>query len=211
MNNAAQIFNKHAHWYQEQFMDVGLYRPSLDAFCAAIPKEHAEVLELACGPGNLTRYVLEKRPDLRILATDLAPNMLDLARENNPAAAFQVLDCREIKSLGRRFDALLCGFALPYLSKAEVLQLVADAAVVLNPGGVFYLSAIEGDYEQSGSTTNSVGDTLDVYFYDYAFLEQTLLDAGFDVVYAERKEYTDGKGVLVADWMVVGRKLMAHG
>ncbi|MDX2135718.1 MAG: class I SAM-dependent methyltransferase [Saprospiraceae bacterium] len=210
MNNAAQIFNKHARWYQEQFMDVGLYHPSLDAFCAAIPKANAEVLELACGPGNLTRYVLEKRPDLRMLATDLAPNMLDLARENNPGAAFLLLDCRAIRSLGRRFDALLCGFALPYLSKAEVLQLVADAAAVLNPGGVFYLSAIEGDYEQSGSTTNSVGDTLDVYFYDYAFLEQSLLDAGFDVVYAERKEYTDGKGVLVADWMVVGRKLMAH-
>ncbi len=78
-----------------------------------------------------------------------------------------------------------------------IAGLLADA--------VLYLSAIEGDDSRSGPVTNSAGDTLNMYFYDYAFLEQALRDAGFDVEYAERKEYTDGKGVLVADWMVVGR------
>jgi len=43
--------------------------------------EQAKVLELACGPGNITKCLLSKRPDLEILATDIAPNILELAKK----------------------------------------------------------------------------------------------------------------------------------
>jgi ubiquinone/menaquinone biosynthesis C-methylase UbiE len=64
---AVKIFDSSAHVYQDKFMNVDLYRESLDLFCDTIVKENASVLELACGPGNVTKHLLQKRPDFKIL------------------------------------------------------------------------------------------------------------------------------------------------
>ena len=87
---AVNAFDKNAETYQEKFMNLDLYHASFDLFCSKIPNENAKILEIACGPGNITQYLLEKRPDFKILGIDLAPRMLDLARINNPSAVFNL-------------------------------------------------------------------------------------------------------------------------
>ena len=42
-----------------------------------------QVLEIACGPGNITKYISRLRPDFQITAIDLSPNMIELAKANN--------------------------------------------------------------------------------------------------------------------------------
>jgi trans-aconitate methyltransferase len=64
-----------------------------------ITKQDADILELACGPGNITQYIISKRSDFKILGTDLAPNMIELAKINNPSAQFQLLDSRDIRTI----------------------------------------------------------------------------------------------------------------
>src|SRR4051812_15408408 len=100
---AVAVFDKSAKKYQDKFMDVSLYHDTFDAFCDLVTKKGAMVLEIACGPGNITKYLLEKRPDLKILGTDLSPNMLELARANNPLAEFVLMDCRNIGSLNQKY------------------------------------------------------------------------------------------------------------
>lgn len=51
-------------------MDVTLYQDTLVVFAATVANERAEILELACGPGNVTRYLLDKCPGWKILGTD---------------------------------------------------------------------------------------------------------------------------------------------
>ena len=99
---AVAVFDKLANLYQEKYMDVSAYHKSFDFFCDAVQKENPEILELACGPGNITKYILQKRPDFNVLGTDLAPNMLALAKKNNPSVNFQILDSRNIKQLCHR-------------------------------------------------------------------------------------------------------------
>src|SRR6476660_8726042 len=53
---AVSLFNKLAKQYQDKYMDVSLYHHSFDIFCRHISKPNAEILELACGPGNITKY-----------------------------------------------------------------------------------------------------------------------------------------------------------
>ena len=134
---AINVFNKRAVQYQDKFMDVALYHDSFDLFCNSIPKQTAAVLEIACGPGNITRYLLEKRPDFQLLGIDLAPNMLELARSNNPQAEFMLMDGRDILRLNKLFDGIMCGFCLPYLSREEAVKMIGDAARLLLPGGIF--------------------------------------------------------------------------
>ena len=69
---AVAVFDKHAHYYQERFMDTSFYWDTFDVFCENIIPAAAEILEVACGPGNITKYILDKHPDYKITATDLA-------------------------------------------------------------------------------------------------------------------------------------------
>lgn len=165
MQTAKDIFNTYALEYQDKYMDVGLYGDSFDYFCDQL-KIGADILDVACGPGNISRYLLNRRPDFRLLGIDLAPKMIELAQNNNPEAVFKVMDGRNIGQLEQKFDAILCGFCLPYLSGAESLKLIQDASNLLNEGGVFYISTMEGDYSTSGLQKNSKGDMLYQYFYE---------------------------------------------
>src|SRR5688572_20967975 len=132
-----QTWNKIAGIYQDKFMDLDLYNDTYDAFCNLIGKPNAAIFEIGCGPGNITKYLLTKRPDFKIEAIDVAPNMIELAKENNPTADFNVMDCREIDTLTKTYDGIICGFCLPYLSKDDVAKLIQDSANLLSGGGIF--------------------------------------------------------------------------
>ena len=142
-------------------MHLDLYNDTFDLFCNNIAQENAEILDVACGPGNITQYLLKKRPDFKILGIDLSTNMINLARLNNSTAEFLLMDCRKIGLLDKKFDGIMCGFCLPYLSKTAAVKLINDAAQLLNPNGVFYLSTMEeNEDKKSGLKTSSTGDQL---------------------------------------------------
>lgn len=181
-------FNRRALLYQQKYMDVSLYSQSLDLFCSLIKTENASVLELACGPGNITKYLLDKRPDLNILGTDLAPRMLELAKENNPSAEFAIMDCRQISSLTTKYEAVLCGFGLPYLTMEEARKFIKDVSERLLSGGVFYLSTMEADYNNSTMVTSpTTGDKIFIHYYQESDLKSMLEESGLRLLNLERK------------------------
>lgn len=198
------LFDKYANIYQEKFMDVSLYHKSLDILCNNIINENAKVLELACGPGNLTNYILQKRPNINILATDLAPNMLDLAKKNNPSAHFQLLDCKNISQLNTNFDAIICGFGFPYLSKKEAIQFIKDSSLILNPNGILYLSTIEDDNKKSGYRKGSNGDEMYINFHEASYIEKALKLNNFEILELDRV-VTQNKNQTVTDLIIIAQ------
>lgn len=203
---AVDLFNKQAEVYQSKFMDVALYADTLDYFCDRLPQTGAAVFEIACGPGNVTRYLLNRRPDLKISGTDLAPNMIALAQNNNPQVTFHIMDGRQIGSLPGKYDGLMCGFFLPYLSKAEAIQLIQDAYAILNHGGVFYLSTMEDLYEHSAFKRASSGDEIFMHFHEACYLSEALQQSGFTVLKTERKIYPAPDGTVTTDLIIIAQK-----
>ena len=204
---AVDVFNASAANYQDKFMDVSMYHNSFDIFCNSITKQDAAVLELACGPGNITQYLLKQRPKYKILGADLAPNMLELAKANNPGAEFSLMDCRDIISLQKKYDAVICGFCLPYLDKEEAIQLISDASKILNQGGVIYISTMEDDYSKSGWKYSSSGEYKTFTHYHQAdYLTKALTDNGFKLIDVQRKEYPEQSGAKVVDLILISAK-----
>ena len=203
---AVSVFNKRARTYQVKYMDLDLYNGTYDLFCEHLPKPDANVLELACGPGNITRYLLQKRPELKILGTDLAPNMIELAARNNPAAEFQLMDCRDIDKLNQQYDGVVCGFVLPYLNKEETLQLIRNAATILNAHGLLYVSTMEDDYEKSGLVKNSLGDEVFMHYYPADFLLTALKDNGFVLVDMQQINFPKDDGSVTTDLVILAKK-----
>ena len=204
--NSVALFDKFANEYQDKFMDVNLYSDSFDFFCKNIVKENAEILELACGPGNITKYLLSKRPDFKILGIDLSVKMIDLAKINNPTAEFQLMDCRNIGLIKKKYDAIMCGFCLPYLSKEEAIKLMHDASNLLNPKGLLYLSTMEDDYNKSGYKKGSTGDEIFMHFYQGDFLTHELEKKYFTILDLQRKIYSTPEGVNTIDLIIIAGK-----
>lgn len=186
---AVGIFDKLAKQYQDKFMDVNSYGATFDLFCNSVKQENASILEIACGPGNITQHLLQKRPDFKIFGTDLAPNMIELAKVNNPTAQFEVMDCRQIGKITQKYDAIMCGFCLPYLAKEEMIQLIQDASQLLNPSGIFYLSTMEDDYSQSRIRKGSTGDEIFMHYYRAEDLTAPLEENNFKIINLQRQDY----------------------
>lgn len=164
-----ETWNKLASLYQSKFMDLDLYNESYDLFCAAIEKVNAKILDLGCGPGNITKYLISKRPDFAVHGVDVAPQMIELAKINNPKATFEVLDARNLHQLKSKFDAIICGFALPYLSEKDCDKLFKDCYDTLHATGILYLSFVEGEPNNSDfKAANTIGRA---YFYYHRLKE----------------------------------------
>jgi 2-polyprenyl-3-methyl-5-hydroxy-6-metoxy-1,4-benzoquinol methylase len=193
--------------YHERFMEMDLYNDTYDNFCKLITKRDPKILEIGCGPGNITKHLLSKRPDFKLLGLDIAPSMIKFAQLNNPGAGFEMMDAREIDKLEERFDGIICGFCLPYLSKEDALKLIKDCFALLNKEGILYLSAIEGDYDKSGIESSSDGKhSMFVYYHEADYLENYLKRNGFELIGFVRKEFSKQNGTLEVHMILIARK-----
>ena len=96
-------------------------------FLSRVP-DGATLLEIGAGPGILAIKVLENRPDVRIVVTDVSPGMLGLAKENLLKAS------RDNVDIAKRMDHLEY-----VLANAMDLSQFANRAI----DGIYSMGAIK--------------------------------------------------------------------
>ncbi len=187
-------------------MDLDLYDDTYDTFCEEVNIENATILEIGCGPGNITKYLLNKRPDFRIEGVDVSPNMILLAKTNNPIADFEVMDCREIDKLQSKFNGIICGFCFTYLSEFDSSKLIKDCTTLLKDKGVLYISFVEGDYLKSGFRIASTGDRTYFYFHTLDSLTKELKDCSLETIKLFHKNYKNNLAKEEIHTIIIARK-----
>ena len=199
-----QTWNKVASLYQEKFMDLDLYNETYDIICNSISSDKTKILEIGCGPGNITKYLLTKRPDFDIHGIDIAPNMIELAQRNNPTASFVVMDIRDISQIKVKYDSIVCGFCLPYLSQTDISKLISDCYNLLNDEGLIYISFVEGDPSESDFQVGSSGDRTYFYYHKLDTIKKHLTENQFkeqkiyNVEYKKSEKEKDIYTILIA-------------
>lgn len=97
------------------------------------------VLETACGTGAVTRHLEAQLPEgARLTATDLAPPMVEMARQivgDRPNMAYQQADATDLPFPPDSFDAVICQFSLMLFP--DKVKGMREAARVLRPNGRF--------------------------------------------------------------------------
>ncbi len=197
-------FDKYADQYQDKYMK---YEPYIETYryLSGLLKADADVLDVACGPGNISKLLLEEKPQLRVHGIDLSPQMLHLARLNNPTATFEIMDSREISSLKKMYDAIVAGFCFPYLSREEVVRFILSARAMVRPGGIFYISTMEGDYADSGYQSKNNEDRVYIYYHQATYLLEQLKSAGFEMIHVERKSFASDDESEAVDLFIYAR------
>jgi ubiquinone/menaquinone biosynthesis C-methylase UbiE len=202
---AVELFNKLADSYQERFFSVNHYEESLKLLLEQL-EDGSNVLDIACGPGNISHYLLERLPELKLLGIDLAPNMIDLARKNNPGARFLVYDALLIDHLESNFDAVIIGFLFPYLSIDQVELFLFKVYEKLNENGSIYLSTMEDLYENSRLKKSSTGEELMMHYYEADFLVRLLEQIGFHIISIRKQPFAISETESDTDLIIIARK-----
>ncbi len=201
-----ETWDKVAKLYEDKFMQLDLYNDTYDKFCELIPKSNPSIFEIGCGPGNITKYLIGKRPDFKIDAIDISQNMLALAKINNPTAHFSNMDSREIHQIEKQFDGIISGFCLPYLSEFDISKLLKDASNLLNENGIIYLSFVDSDQSESGYLTGSTGDRTYFYYHTVNFLKNELLANEFEMIDLVYKNLMKANGTEESNTIIIAKK-----
>jgi 2-polyprenyl-3-methyl-5-hydroxy-6-metoxy-1,4-benzoquinol methylase len=201
-----ETWNKVASLYQDSFMDLDLYNETYDFVCNTITRKNAKLLEIGCGPGNITKYLLSVRPDFDIFGIDIAPNMIKLAKKNNPTASFAIMDSRHIAEIKTKYDGIVCGFCLPYLSHTDSQIFITDCYNLLNEDGLLYISFVEGDPDKSDFQVASSGDRTYFYFYNPDGLTEQLIKNNFEQINLFKVNYKKAENKMDIHTILTAKK-----
>ena len=170
-------------------------------------KPPGDVLEIACGTGQVTRRVRERLdPAVRLVATDLSKAMLDFARgklSNRTGIEWREADATKLPFRNGEFGALVCAFGFMFVPDKRVAfreahRVLKDGGILLfdvwdriekNPHAAIMAQVVEdlfpGDEEMRFTTPFEMHDT--------ALLRSLLAEAGFRETKIEEKRLPIGR------------------
>jgi ubiquinone/menaquinone biosynthesis C-methylase UbiE len=137
------VFSRHATEYArrlEEIMSRGEARGRMRAIELIAARPGMRILDLACGPGTLTRLLARQvAPGGEVVGVDLAAGMIELARASAPAnARFEVMDMEHLAFPDASFDAAVCGHGLQFVP--DLVRALGEARRVLRPGSALAAS-----------------------------------------------------------------------
>lgn len=185
--NAVSVacFDKHASNYADKYFDLRDYHSYYDMLLQHLPATACRVLDLACGPGNVTAYLSQQRPALSFDCVDRSAAMLAHVQRRLPYAKPILADCRDLSQLSPGYDAAAFCFGLSYFDDADASLVLQQLCAVLKPGAILLLSTVAGDAANNGVQTNAAGDSVISFFRSQAEINHLLASAGFDLLLSE--------------------------
>ena len=108
-------------------------RPFVELVARVAADAPATVVDLGCGPGNLTALLRERWPDADIRGLDSSPEMIEKAQAVDPSIDFEVADLREWAAQARQVDVLVSNATLQWVPGH--LDLVPTLVGTVTPGG----------------------------------------------------------------------------
>jgi len=139
-NQQKESWNKFSPgWKKWDELFMNFLKPMGDAIIQMIkPEEKDTVLDIAAGTGEPGLTIAAKLNGGKVIITDLAEDMLEIARENAAGRGIKNIetlacDVSELPFADNTFDAISCRFGFMFFP--DMLLAAKEMARVLKPGG----------------------------------------------------------------------------
>jgi trans-aconitate 2-methyltransferase len=122
-------------------------RPFFDLLARVRASDPSYVIDLGCGPGNLTAALAQRWPGADVVGVDNSPEMIKAAEaeaRRQPGLSFTLADLREWRP-GRPVDVLISNAALQWVPGH--MDVVRDWPDMLSPGGWLAIQ-LPGNFNQ---------------------------------------------------------------
>jgi ubiquinone/menaquinone biosynthesis C-methylase UbiE len=177
-HNAA-VFGKIAQKYTDEYFDDDADFPYIARFLKNL-KPGGRILDIACGPGMLTKHLLDK--GFQAEGIDLSGEMIAIARQKVPQAKFQIMDMRHLEYPDKAFDGLLLTYGLIYIPSDELTPTLNEFSRVLKPKGSIFMINQEGKSDHIEQEPMKPDESLYVNFFTAKSLETALSGSGFEII-----------------------------
>lgn len=183
-------------------------------FFASFLKKGDKILDSACGPGNISRYLNNVVSDLDLTLMDLSSNMLEIASSYLPNARILQSNICDFE-LNEKFDAIINGFGLPYLFPDETEQHFKTVYNHLKAGGIYYVSFMDVNAERYPGKENYVQEehpsfnpdvTIRVNYHSQDSIVKKLTSLGFELLKKWNLDYKEPDGSITTDVVLVFRR-----
>lgn len=147
------IFNPstRAYYGKSEFFNVGYWEPNtpnqeeasfnlMEKLLAFIPEKQGTILDVGCGLGATTSYLLKYYSPADVMGINISPQQIERSRVNAPECKFICMDAVQMDFEENSFDTILCVEAALYFDTRE--KFLQEAWRVLKPGGYLILADI---------------------------------------------------------------------
>ncbi|GAC1417182.1 MAG: methyltransferase domain-containing protein [Flavisolibacter sp.] len=124
--------------YYEKYLGPILFEPYALELVQEIDFAPKDIIELACGTGQLTRQILRSKNLIQsICATDVNEEMLRIAEKNipSPIIFWKIADVHQLPYEKNLFDLAICQFGIMFFSDKP--RACTEVQRVLKPRGSF--------------------------------------------------------------------------
>jgi trans-aconitate 2-methyltransferase len=123
-------------------------RPFVDLLARIDATDPRTIVDLGCGPGNLTALLADRWPDASVVGLDSSPEMIAAARAAEPRAVFDVADLRDWQA-PEPVDVLVSNATLQWVPGH--LDLLPALVAQVAPGGWFAFQ-VPGNFDEPSHT-----------------------------------------------------------
>jgi ubiquinone/menaquinone biosynthesis C-methylase UbiE len=149
---------RYSHGHHESVLRSHRWRTAENSAGFLLPRLAAgmSLLDVGCGPGNITADLAARLGGGSVVGIDLSPEVIELARSQfdsvtHPNLSFEVANVYELDVPDESFDVVYAHQVLQHLSRP--VDALTEMRRVLKPGGT--LAVRDGDYQSFAWTPSS--------------------------------------------------------
>ncbi len=177
------VYNRTARLWDES-KQLFFWKEKFDDFVQLV--QGKRVIDIGCGTGKDAHLFIDAGFDY--VGIDLSKKMLEVAKEREPRANFQLMDLYHLDFPSRSFDGFWADTSLLHVPKKDIGHVLESIKKLLKTGGVGFISMKQvgdkGNVVDGIAHEHRFGMEFDRYFALYTIDEfkHILEDVGFAIV-----------------------------